>query len=79
MNRENLTHYEPDEKDWEKFRRINSLSEEEQDKKCLFYNDCSICPMAIHQTLLSTTKHTCVQGMSEKQFKTAMDNADVTF
>lgn len=79
MREENLTHYEPDEKDWEKFREINSLSEEEQDRKCLFYNDCSICPMAIHQVLLTTTKHTCVQGMSEKKFKTAMDNADVSF
>jgi len=79
MIEENLTHYEPDEKDWEKFRRISSLSEEEQDEKCLFYNDCSICPMAIHQALLSTTKHTCVQGMTKEQFKIAMDNADVSF
>lgn len=79
MNRENLTHYKPDDKDWEKFKRISSLSEEEQDKQCLRYNDCSICPLAIHQVLLSTTKHTCVQGMTEEQFKIAMDNADVSF
>ena len=79
MREENSLHYEPDERDLEKFRKINSFSEEEQDKQCLRYNDCSICPLAIHQVLLSTTKHTCVQGMTEKQFRIAMDNADVSF
>lgn len=42
-------------------------------------DDCTICEMAIHQHLLSCTKHTCVQGMSEKEFRSAMDNADCWF
>ena len=79
MREENSLHYEPDERDVEKFRKINSFSEEEQDKQCLRYNDCSICPYAIHQYLYTTTKHTCVQGMSKKEFEIAMDNADCEF
>ena len=79
VNGENLTHYESTEQELYKFRKINALSEEEQEKRCLFYDDCSICPMAIHQHLLSTTKHTCVQGMSEREFVLAMDNADCSF
>ena len=77
--KENLQHYIPTEQQYLKFKRINNKTEEKQDKECLFYNDCSICPYAIHQHLYSTTKHTCVQGMTKKQFEIAMDNADCEF
>jgi hypothetical protein len=76
---ENLIHYKPTKEQYAKFDRINSKTDEEQDKECLYFNDCSICPFAIHQYLYSTTKHTCVQGMSKRQFEIAMDNADCEF
>lgn len=79
MNIENLIHYEPSPEQWQKYKRISAMSEEEQDKRCIEINDCSICNMAIHQHLISCAKHTCVQGMTEKQFASAMDNADCDF
>lgn len=79
MNNENLVHYEPTPEQWQKFKRINDMTEDEQDKKCIAFDDCRICDMAIHQQLLSCTKHICVQGMTERQFSVAMDNADCDF
>ena len=77
--KENLMHYEPDALAWEKFYKINSLSEEKWEKECISCNDCSICRMAIHQKLYSTTKHSCTYGMTEKEFTSCMDNADVIY
>ena len=77
--RENLVHYEPTEEQWAKFEDINNQSDEQQERICFQYQDCSICPCAIHQYLLSTTKNTCVQGMTREQFEVAMDNADCDF
>lgn len=76
---ENLNHYEPTPEQLHKFNVINALSEEEKEKRCVAVDDCTVCEMAIHQQLLSCTKHTCVQGMSEKEFRSAMDNADCYF
>ena len=76
---ENLNYYTPTEGQYQKFERINAKSDKEQDEDCLYFNDCSICPYAIHQDLYSTTKHTCVQGMSKEQFERAMNNADCYF
>ena len=61
------------------FNYINAQSEENHDKQCIYYDDCSICPMAIHQFLLTTTKHTCVRDMSEKEFRIRMVDADCCF
>ena len=77
--RENLEHYKPTKAQYDKFDRINRKTETEQDEDCIRFDDCSICPYAIHQHLYTTTKHTCVQGMSKKQFESAMDNADCDF
>lgn len=79
MNRENLEHFEPDECQYEKFKRINAMSDEQWELACVNCNDCSICDMAIHQFLISTTRHVCVRDMSEKEFEIAMDNADCSF
>lgn len=76
---EDLEHWEVDEGDLEKFRKINALSDEEQERRCAFYDDCSICPMAIHKILLSTTKHICVQGMTEEKFRIEMDSISASF
>ena len=76
---ENLKHYTPDEDDFEKFERINNMTEEQWEKRCILTNDCSICDMAIHQQLYTTTKHTCVYGMKKEQFEAAMDCADRYF
>jgi len=78
-NSENLKHYSPDVAQYEKFDEIQSLSDEEWEKQCVACNDCSICDMAIHQYLLSTTKHICVYGMTKEQFETKMADADCDF
>lgn len=77
--RENLEHFAPSEEQYKKFEEINSLSEERWEVRCVWCNDCALCYMAIHQTLLSTTTHTCVYGMSKKEFEMHMDNADCDF
>lgn len=76
---ENMTHYAPDSGQYEKFEEINNLQEEAWERRCCLVNDCSICDMAIHHFLFSTTKHTCVYGMTKAEFECHMDNADVTF
>lgn len=76
---ENLRYYKPTEEQYRKFEWINAKSDKEQDEDCIRYDDCSICPYAIHQDLYSTTKHTCVQGMSKKEFETELNNADCYF
>ena len=79
MTNENLTFYEPDEYQLAKFHRINSLSEDDWELRCVSWSDCSICPMAIHQYLLSTTTHHCTYGISEKEFRTLMSSADCEY
>ena len=79
MLRENLQHFAPTEKQYERFERINALSEAAWERRCVWCDDCSACDMAIHQHLYTTIKHTCVYGMSRKEFETCMDNADVDF
>lgn len=76
---ENLDHYKPSDEEYEKFKQINSMTDEQWEHECVKINDCSICHMAIHQYLISTTKNTCVYGMTREQFETAMDNADCSF
>lgn len=76
---ENLAFYEPDEAQFAKFHYINSLSDEDWELRCVSYNDCSICPMAIHQWLLSTETHHCTYGISEKEFRALMSSADCSY
>ena len=76
---ENLTFYTPDTQQYKKFDRINSMSDEQWERRCVACNDCSICDMAIHQYLLSVEKHICVYGISKEQFEIAMSNADCSF
>ena len=79
MNRENLNMHEPTSFQMIKYYEINSMPEEMHEAKCVYYDNCSICPMAIHQFLLSTTKHHCVYGMSEDKFLSVMSDADCAF
>ena len=76
---ENLIFYEPSERQLDKFHRINSLSEEDWGLRCVSCDDCSICHMAIHQYLLSITKHTCTYGISEEKFRLLMSDADCDY
>lgn len=78
-NCENLCHFSPTTSQYEKFNEIQNMSEEKWEHICCLTNDCSICDMAIHHFLLSTTKHTCVKGMTKEQFEIALDNADCDF
>ena len=79
MSRENLQHFTPTKEQYEKFEKINDLSDDAWERRCVRCNDCSACDMAIHQYLYTTTKHTCVYGMTKKEFEAHMDNADVDF
>ena len=74
--RENLTIYEANEHQLWKFEKINELTDEEWERRCVRCNDCSICDMAIHQQLFTTTRHICTFGMSEKKFRAYMTSAD---
>ena len=76
---ENFSHFYPSEKEWEKYEKINSMAEKDWERECVYYDDCSICPMAIHTELISTTKHVCVRGMTKERFLSSMDSADAIF
>lgn len=76
---EDLIHNEPSERELEKFRKINKMSEEEWERKCSSCNDCSVCFMAVHKELYSTTKHVCTYGISESKFKILMDSDSVWY
>ena len=79
MNQENLTMHEPTEQQLAKFNEINALSEASFERRCADYNNCSICPIAIHQYLVSTTKHRCTYGLSEMEFRLLMSSADCDY
>jgi hypothetical protein len=74
--KENFTFYEPDEQQLQKFHKINEWTDDEWERRCVACDDCSICNMAIHQQLYTTTRHTCTYGMSEKEFRVYMADAD---
>lgn len=76
---ENFNYFEPTEEQLRKFHEINSKTSKEFDKECSYYNDCSICPFAIHQQLFITTKNTCVYGLTEEKFRIKMMDADCEF
>lgn len=79
MSQENLKFHEPDEHQLEKFNEVNAMTDSVWERRCAYYNDCSICPMAIHQYLLSTTKHRCTRGLSEMEFRLFMTSADCEY
>ena len=79
MAHENLTYYEPTEEQLAKFHYLNSMSEVEFGSRCEYWNDCSICPIAIHQWLISTEKHTCTYGITEEKFRILMADADCEY
>ena len=49
-----------------KFKEINELSEEVFDRRCAEYNNCSMCPMALH---IGMAHNRCTYGMSEMEFQ----------
>ena len=79
MTNENLTFYEPTEEQLAKFRWVNKASDYIHDMMCRHINDCSQCDAAIHQWLISTEKHICTRGISEKRFRTLMSSADCEY
>lgn len=76
---ENLNFYEPSESQLAKFQRINATPNEICEVECASCNDCSVCTMAVHTFLLSTTKHTCTRGISETKFRSLMSSADCEY
>lgn len=79
MTDENLTYYEPTEAQLTKFHQTNEMPEWVWEMICMDYNDCSTCPVAIHQWLLSTEKHTCTRGITEEKFRALMSSADCEY
>ncbi len=76
---ENLTFYKPTEEQLAKFRRINRTPEWINDMACIECGDCSKCLAAVHQHLISTTKHTCTYGITEEKFRILMSDADCEY
>lgn len=65
--------------DQEYYDKINSLTDEEWEEKCHYYDDCSICKMALHKELYTVTKHMCVRDMDIKRFKRELDADDIYY
>lgn len=59
-----------------KFYETNSMDEPVFNRRCASYNNCALCPMAIHQ---SVTKNHCTYGMSEMEFRLLMSSADCEY
>ena len=51
---------------WNKFNEINAMSEDVFDSRCAEYNNCSICPMALH---VGISHNRCTYGMSAMEFQ----------
>lgn len=66
----------PTEQQLSKFIEVNALSEETFNRRCASYNNCAICPMAIH---LSFTKSRCTYGLSEMEFQLLMMSSDCDY
>lgn len=76
---ENLIFFEPDEMQLKWFHYLNAMDDDKFEEYCLSYDDCKVCPCAIHRQNISTTSNICTRGMSEKQFRTYMCDADCYF
>lgn len=66
----------PTEQQLAKFAEINAMSDPAFDRRCASYNNCALCPMAIHQ---SVTKSRCTYGMSEMEFQLLMSSAECDY
>jgi hypothetical protein len=66
-------------KDIEYYKKINELSLEDWSKKCYSINDCSRCNMALHKDLFSTTKHTCIHGMSFDKYRIEIEKCEAYY
>lgn len=51
-------------------------SEEQKDRICHEYNDCSVCPLAVHKPLFSTAKHICARDFTKEEY--AFESEDYT-
>ena len=72
----NQTFYEPTEQQLQKFKEINALSEATFDRRCASYNNCTICPMALH---IGMGHNRCTYGMSEMEFQLLMLHNDCNY
>lgn len=43
---------------------------------CIKYNDCKICPLALHKDLLSTIKTICSQNLSKEKIEYLIEYED---
>lgn len=77
--RANAVHYKPDNKQLEKFRQIQDLTEPAFEILCDGCRDCSKCAMALHRYRTTGTDAVCVYGMSETEFRNYMDDEDSEF
>lgn len=61
------------------YDKVNSLTDEEWEEKCHFYDDCSICKMALHKELFTVTKHMCIRDMKIERFKQELEANDIYY
>ena len=59
-----------------KFNEVNAMPEAAFNRRCASYNNCALCPMAIH---LSATQNRCTYGMSEMEFRLILSSADCDY
>lgn len=67
---------QPTEQQLAKFAEINAMSETTFNRRCASYNNCALCPIAIH---LSATKNRCTYGLSEMEFMLLMSTAECDY
>ena len=60
----------------QKFNEVNDLAEEVFERRCLEYNNCAICPMALHVGL---SHNRCTYGMSEMEFQLIVSHNDCDY
>ena len=60
----------------EKFNEINAMQESVFERRCASYNNCSMCPIALH---IEPSSHRCTYGMSEMEFRLLMSSADCDY
>ncbi len=52
---------------------ILTMPEKEQSRICIFYNDCSICPLALVKETRGKTKFMCAGGLKKERLERELE------
>ena len=53
---------------------ILTMSNEEQEKICIFYNDCSCCPLALVKDSYSRPRFKCAHGLKKERLELELED-----